>query len=212
MAWVAFDRAIQTADEFTHDGPVDRWRAIRDRIHREVCEQGFDKQRNTFTQFYGSPDLDASLLLLPLVGFLPPDDPRILGTVAAIERDLMRDGFLLRYPTHPGMQKVDGLPPGEGVFLPCTCWLADNYALQGRHDEAWKIFERLSGLCNDLGLISEEYDHRAKRLLGNFPQAFTHVSLVNTARNLTAANGGAPAKDRRARSSGPQDGDGVTNV
>jgi GH15 family glucan-1,4-alpha-glucosidase len=134
----------------------------------------------------------------------------MLGTVAAIERDLMRDGFLMRYPMHEGTQKVDGLPPGEGVFLPCTCWLADNYALQGRHDEARTIFTRLAGLTNDLGLISEEYDHRARRLLGNFPQAFTHVSLVNTARNLTARHG-APAEDRRSRSSGQPDTSAIPN-
>jgi len=210
MAWVAFDRAIQTAEEFTHDGPIERWREVRDRIHRQVCERGFNKERNTFTQFYGSEDVDASLLLLSLVGFLEPDDPRMLGTVAAIERDLMRDGFLMRYPMHEGTQKVDGLPPGEGVFLPCTCWLADNYALQGRHDEARAIFTRLAGLTNDLGLISEEYDHRARRLLGNFPQAFTHVSLVNTARNLTARHG-APAEDRRSRSSGQPDTSAIPN-
>jgi len=210
MAWVAFDRAIQTAQEFTHDGPIERWREVRDRIHRQVCERGFNKERNTFTQFYGSEDVDASLLLLSLVGFLEPDDPRMLGTVAAIERDLMRDGFLMRYPMHEGTQKVDGLPPGEGVFLPCTCWLADNYALQGRHDEARAIFTRLAGLTNDLGLISEEYDHRARRLLGNFPQAFTHVSLVNTARNLTARHG-APAEDRRSRSSGQPDTSAIPN-
>ena len=210
MAWVAFDRAIQTAEEFTHDGPIERWREVRDRIHRQVCERGFNEERNTFTQFYGSEDVDASLLLLSLVGFLEPDDPRMLGTVAAIERDLMRDGFLMRYPMHEGTQKVDGLPPGEGVFLPCTCWLADNYALQGRHDEARAIFTRLAGLTNDLGLISEEYDHRARRLLGNFPQAFTHVSLVNTARNLTARHG-APAEDRRSRSSGQPDTSAIPN-
>jgi GH15 family glucan-1,4-alpha-glucosidase len=211
MAWVAFDRAIQTAEEFTHDGPVDRWRAIRDRIHQQVCERGFNTERNSFMQYYGSRDVDASLLLLPLVGFLPPDDPRIIGTVAAIERDLMRDKFLMRYPMHEGMQKVDGLPPGEGVFLPCTYWLADNYALQGRHDEARRIFERLAALTNDLGLMSEEYDPHAKRLLGNFPQAFTHVSLVNTAKNLSADRG-APAEDRRSRSSGPPEGSSVSKT
>ncbi len=204
MAWVAFDRAILTANEFTHDGPVDRWCAIRDRIHKQVCEQGFDRSRNTFTQYYGSQEVDASLLLLPLVGFLPPDDPRMLGTVAAIERDLMHAGFLLRYPMHRGSEKVDGLPPGEGAFLPCTFWLADNYALQGRTEEARRTFERLAALANDLGLISEEYDHRTGRLVGNYPQAFSHVSLVNTARNLTSKHG-APAEDRRARSGGPQD-------
>jgi GH15 family glucan-1,4-alpha-glucosidase len=211
MAWVAFDRAILMANEFTHDGPVDRWCAIRDRIHQQVCEEGFNRSRNAFTQYYGSDEVDASLLLLPLVGFLPPRDPRILGTVSAIERDLMRDGFLLRYPMHQGSEKVDGLPPGEGAFLPCTFWLADNYALQGRTEEARRTFERLAALANDLGLMSEEYDHAAKRLLGNYPQAFSHVSLVNTARNL-ASKHGAPAEDRRTRSGGSQDPKEVSQV
>ena len=211
MAWVAFDRAIQTAEEFTQDGPVDRWRTIRDRIHKQVCDRGFDRRRNTFTQYYGSEEVDASLLLLPLVGFLPPEDPRVLGTVSAIERDLMHDGFLLRYPMHAGTEKVDGLPPGEGAFLPCTFWLADNYALQGRMEEARRTFERLAALGNDLGLISEEYDHRRGRLVGNFPQAFSHVSLVNTARNLTAKRG-APAEDRRSRSGQQPDTSDVSNV
>jgi GH15 family glucan-1,4-alpha-glucosidase len=204
MAWVAFDRAIRTARDFTLDGPVDRWRAIRDRIHHEVCENGFNKSRGSFTQFYGSEEVDASLLMLPLVGFLPPDDPRVTGTVAAIERDLMRDGFLLRYPIREDMRDVDGLPPGEGAFLPCTFWLADNYALQGRRDEAAALFERLTGLANDVGLLAEEYDHDRRRLVGNFPQAFTHVALVNTARNLSRAPG-APVEDRRARAA---DGNG----
>jgi GH15 family glucan-1,4-alpha-glucosidase len=203
MAWVAFDRAIHIAEEFTHDGPLDRWREVRQQIHDQVCANGFNRDRNAFTQYYGSNDMDASLLLLPLVGFLPPDDPRILGTVAAIEHDLMRDGFLLRYPTQ-GTRNVDGLPPGEGAFLPCTLWLADNYALQGRKDEARRIVERVAALTNDLGLISEEYDPRNKRLLGNYPQAFSHVSLVNSARNLTSTRG-APAEDRRARSGGTPD-------
>jgi GH15 family glucan-1,4-alpha-glucosidase len=211
MAWVAFDRAIQTAEEFTHDGPVDRWRAIRKRIHEEVCEKGFNRSRNAFTQYYGSDEVDASLLLLPLVGFLPPDDPRILGTLKAIEDDLMRDGFLLRYRQHEGTQEVDGLPPGEGAFLPCTFWLADNYALQGRHDDAHRTFERLAALQNDLGLLSEEYDNEGRRLLGNYPQAFSHVSLVNTARNLSSKRG-APAEDRRSRSGGQQDAGTLSKV
>jgi GH15 family glucan-1,4-alpha-glucosidase len=209
MAWVAFDRAIQTAEEFSHDGPLERWREIRVRIHSQVCDRGFNRHRNAFTQYYGSDEVDASLLMLPLVGFLPPDDPRIIGTVAAIERDLMRDGFLLRYPMHEGTEKVDGLPPGEGSFLPCTLWLADNYALQGRHDDARRTFERVTGLVSDLGLLSEEYDHRAGRLVGNYPQAFSHVALVNTARNLTATHG-APAEDRRSRTGGQQDASGVS--
>jgi GH15 family glucan-1,4-alpha-glucosidase len=203
MAWVAFDRAIQIAEQFMNgDGPLDKWRKVRDRIHTQVCDKAFNTTRGAFTQYYGSDDLDASVLMLPLVGFLPPDDPRVLGTVKAIERDLMRDGFLLRYATHGRSDNLDGLPPGEGVFLPCTLWLADNYALQGRHDEAKAIFERVASLANDVGLLSEEYDHERRRLVGNFPQAFTHVSLINTARHLSSAEGG-PAKDRAGLVSGP---------
>ena len=203
MAWVAFDRAIQIAEQFEQAGPVDRWRTIRDRIHRQVCESGFNRQLGTFTQYYGSEEVDASLLMLSLVGFLPANDPRMLGTVAAIERDLMRDGFLLRYPMHEKTRDVDGLPPGEGAFLACTFWLADNYALQGRHDEARRTFERLTSLANDVGLLSEEYDHRSKRLVGNFPQALSHVSLVNSARSLSRAHGG-PAQDRQSRGTARQ--------
>jgi GH15 family glucan-1,4-alpha-glucosidase len=198
MAWVAFDRAIRMAEEFGLEGPIDRWRGVRARIHDEVCEHGFSRARQSFTQFYGSPEVDASLLLLPIVGFLPPSDPRVVGTIAAIERDLLRDGFLLRYATHSRSPEVDGLPPGEGVFLPCTFWLADSYALQGRHDDARTTFERVLKLANDVGLLSEEYDQASGRLVGNFPQAFTHVALVNTARNLARTEGG-PAEDRRAR-------------
>jgi len=198
MAWVAFDRAIRTAEEFALDGPVDRWRAVRSRIHDEVCREGFNRAKGAFTQFYGSSEVDASLLLIPMVGFLPPTDPRVAGTLAAIENDLLRDGFLLRYATHSRSPEVDGLPPGEGVFLPCTFWLADSYALQGRHDEARETFERVAKLANDVGLLSEEYDPSARRLIGNFPQAFTHVALVNTARNLARTEGG-PTDDRRAR-------------
>ena len=183
MAWVAFDRAVRTVeDDHGLDGPVDRWRTIRDEIHREVCENGFDEELGSFVQSYGSQELDASLLLLALVGFLPASDERIRGTVEAVERELLQDGFVLRYRTHAG---VDGLPPGEGVFLPCSFWLANCYELLGRHDDAVELFERLVGLTNDLGLASEEYDPAAKRLLGNFPQAFTHLTLVNTAFNLS---------------------------
>jgi GH15 family glucan-1,4-alpha-glucosidase len=182
MAWVAFDRAVRTAEDQEVDGPVDRWRAIRDEIHREVCERGFDSKLGSFTQSYGSPELDASLLLLPLVGFLPATDPRIRGTIEAVERELLQDGFVLRYRTHD--EGVDGLPAGEGVFLPCSFWLCDCYELLGRHDDAHELFGRLVDLGNDLGLMSEEYDPRAGRLLGNFPQAFTHLALVNTAFNL----------------------------
>jgi GH15 family glucan-1,4-alpha-glucosidase len=188
MAWVAFDRAIKIAEEFTQAAPIDRWRSIRSRIHAQVCARGFDRDKNTFTQYYGTSEVDASLLMLALVGFLPATDPRIAGTVAAIEHDLLRDGFLLRYRTHERDEDVDGLPPGEGAFLPCTFWLADNYALLGRHAEARAIFERLAGLATDVGLLSEEYDPTRKRLVGNFPQAFSHISLVNSARNLTRAD------------------------
>jgi GH15 family glucan-1,4-alpha-glucosidase len=194
MAWVAADRMVKMVEQSKRDGPVDRWRNLRDMIHREVCERGYDAKRNTFTQYYGSKELDASLLMVPLIGFLKPEDERVKGTVAAIERELLVDGFVARYPTNPG---VDGLPPGEGVFLPCSFWLADNLHAQGRDDEARELFERLVGLCNDLGLISEEYDPKAKRLLGNFPQAFTHVALVNTAGNLSRDVG--PAAHRRER-------------
>ncbi len=181
MAWVAFDRAVKAIEKFDVEGPVDRWRTLRDAVHNEVCEQGFDRDKNSFVQYYGSTEPDASLLMIPLVGFLPAEDPRVAGTVACIERELLHDGFVQRYKTHP---EIDGLPPGEGVFLPCTFWLADNYVMLGRQKEAEKTFERLLGLCNDVGLISEEYDPQTGRLVGNFPQAFTHVGLINTAMNL----------------------------
>jgi GH15 family glucan-1,4-alpha-glucosidase len=193
MAWVALDRAVRGAEMSGMDAPVDRWRALRDRIHAEVCAQGYDAARNTFTQSYGAPGLDASLLLLPLVGFLPHDDPRIVGTVRAIERDLVVDGLVLRYRTEEG---ADGLPPGEGVFLACSFWLADNYVMQGRRADAEALFARLLALRNDVGLLAEEYDPRAGRLVGNFPQAFSHIALLGTAMNLSAAGG--PAQDRAA--------------
>ncbi|HEY7168410.1 MAG TPA: glycoside hydrolase family 15 protein [Candidatus Binatia bacterium] len=192
MAWVAFDRMVKSVERFKLDGPVDRWRALRQAIHDEVCRSGYDAERNTFVQYYGGKDLDASLLMVPLVGFLPPHDYRVRGTVAAIERDLMRDGFVLRYDAR---EAIDGLPPGEGVFLPCTFWLADNYALLGRRDDGVNLFERLLRLTNDLGLLSEEYETSKRRLVGNFPQAFTHVSLINTAMNLS--RGTSPAQDRK---------------
>lgn len=194
MAWVAFDRAIKAVERFGREGPVQRWRAVRDAIAREICERGFDPGRGTFTQYYGSDELDASLLMLPLVGFLPPEDPRAGGTVAAIERHLMRDGFVYRYAPAAAAH-VDGLPPGEGVFLACSFWLVDNYALQGRHREARQLFERLLALSNDVGLLAEQYDPRQRRLLGNFPQAFSHVSLINSAMNLATQRG--PADDRK---------------
>jgi GH15 family glucan-1,4-alpha-glucosidase len=181
MAWVAFDRAVRTVETQELDGPIDRWRALRDEIHQNVCECGFDDELGSFTQSYGSKELDASLLLIPLVGFLPVSDPRVRGTIDAIERGLVEHGFVLRYRTQ---ESVDGLPPGEGVFLPCSFWLVDCLELLGRHDEAHALFERLLALTNDLGLISEEYDPVEKRLLGNFPQALTHLALVNSAFNV----------------------------
>ncbi|HEX3904548.1 MAG TPA: glycoside hydrolase family 15 protein [Polyangia bacterium] len=185
MAWVAFDRAIKSIEGFALEGPLERWRAVRDQIHAEVCAHGYDRERETFTQSYGATEVDASLLLIPLVGFLPAKDPRIATTVRAIERELLVDGFVRRYRTG-GAVTVDGLAPGEGAFLPCSFWLVDVYVQLDRWDEASALFERLLGLCNDVGLLSEEYEPRAKRLLGNFPQAFTHLSLVNTAYNLTS--------------------------
>ena len=194
MAWVAADRAVKAIERFGAAGPVQKWRTLRDRIHRDVCQRGFNPERNAFVQYYGSNVLDASLLMIPLVGFLPPDDPRVVATVAAVQRELVRDGLVSRYQTETG---VDGLPPGEGAFLACTFWLADNLALTGRHDEAREIFERLLALRNDLGLLAEEYDPVRRRQVGNFPQAFTHVCLVNTAHNLTLTEQ-APCSHRAA--------------
>ena len=194
MAWVAFDRVVRSVEEFGLDGPVAHWRNVRDTIHRQVCDRGFDATQNSFVQSYGSKSLDASLLLLAMVGFLPPSDPRIRGTVAAIENGLMRDGFVLRYHAR---EQADGLPPGEGVFLACSFWLADNYILQGRVDEARKLFERLLALRNDVGLLAEEYDPAAGRQLGNFPQAFSHLALINTAHNLVGANGAVHRRSAR---------------
>jgi len=194
MAWVAFDRAIKSAEEFGLKGPADDWRAIRKEIHDEVCHSGFDAELGSFVQSYGSKDVDASLLLIPLVGFLPASDPRISGTVREIEKQLLRDGFVKRYETHKGK---DGLPPGEGAFLACSFWLADSYKLMGRETEAEQLLERLLGLQNDVGLLAEEYHLEEKRLAGNFPQAFSHVALVNTITNLYTEQG--PAR-RRSRS------------
>jgi GH15 family glucan-1,4-alpha-glucosidase len=180
MAWVAFDRALRMAEEYGTSGPVDRWYAIRDEIHAEVLERAWSEQQQAFAQSYGSDELDASVLLMALVGFLPADDPRMVSTVAAIERTLLRDGFVLRYvPRTDGA--VDGLTSDEGVFLPCSFWLASVLSLQGRHEDAQRLFNRLLSLRNDLGLLAEEYDPVAGRLLGNFPQAFTHLELINTA-------------------------------
>jgi carbohydrate kinase (thermoresistant glucokinase family) len=181
MAWVALDRTVRDAETFKLPAPLERWRQLRDHMHATICEQGFDRSRNTFTQSFGSSELDASLLLMPIMGFLPPDDPRVRDTVAAIEKELVVDGFVLRYRTKTG---VDGLPPGEGVFLPCSFWLADNYTLQNRDAEASALFERLLSLRNDVGLLAEEYDPHARRQVGNFPQAFSHLALIGTALNL----------------------------
>ena len=193
MAWVAFDRAVRAVEQHGLDGPVDLWREHRQAIHEEVCREGYDRRRNTFTQSYGAADLDASLLMIPLVGFLPAADPRVVGTVKAIEEDLLVDGFVRRYIPHAD---VDGLPGAEGVFLACTFWLADNYQLQGRHDEAGRLYERLLSITNDVGLLAEEYDPHRHRQLGNFPQALSHVMLINTARNLARSHG--PAEQRQA--------------
>jgi GH15 family glucan-1,4-alpha-glucosidase len=188
MAWVAFDRAVKIIEECrceTEEENLGRWRALRDRIHREVCERGYNEKKKAFTQFYGSDHLDASILMMPLVGFLPASDERVRTTVEAIERDLVEEGFVLRYRTESN--KVDGLPGDEGVFLLCSFWLADCLHLIGRTEDARELFERLLALRNDVGLLAEEYDPRAKRMLGNFPQAFSHVALVNTARILGTA-------------------------
>jgi GH15 family glucan-1,4-alpha-glucosidase len=182
MCWVALDRAVKLVEQFGLHGPVDGWRAVRDRIHAEVCAKAWNPRRQSFTQFYGSDALDAALLLIPQVGFLPAKDPRVVKTVEAIQRELIFDGFVLRYRTDD--PAVDGLPPGEGAFLPCSFWMADALAMIGRPDEARELFERLLTLRNDVGLLSEEYDPRTRRLVGNFPQAFSHIALVDTASNL----------------------------
>jgi GH15 family glucan-1,4-alpha-glucosidase len=207
MAWVAFDRAVKAVEQFGLEGPLDTWRATRDEIHREVCERGYDSDRNTFTQYYDSKTLDASTLMIALVGFLPATDPRVVGTVEAIQRELLVDGLVLRYDSQHG---VDGLPPGEGVFLPCSFWLADNLSLMGRTDEGAALYERLTGLVNDVGLIAEEYDPASKRMLGNFPQAFTHVSLVNGAYNFDHTTG--PAAHRADGSDNTPPGTGATDT
>ena len=188
MAWVAFDRAVRSIEEFGLDGPVERWRETRSSIHQQVCERGYDPKQDAFIQSFGDATLDASLLLIPIVGFLPPDDPRVRGTVAAIERTLLRDGFVMRYDTGAG---VDGLPPGEGAFLACSFWLVDNYVLLGRYDEASALFERLLALRNDVGLLAEQYDPHGRRQLGNFPQAFSHLALINSAHGLNTTKGAA---------------------
>jgi GH15 family glucan-1,4-alpha-glucosidase len=194
MAWVAFDRGIKLCEEFGREGPVARWRSIREEIHGEVCHEAWNDELGSFTQSYGSSQLDASALLMPLVGFLPPEDPRIRRTLQAVQTQLSWDGLLLRYR---GEETTDGLPVGEGVFLPCSFWLVDALALDGRDDEAAELLERLLALRNDVGLLAEEYDPRTRRLLGNFPQAFSHVALINSVINLARA---APAERRERRS------------
>jgi GH15 family glucan-1,4-alpha-glucosidase len=181
MAWVAFDRCIRAVEELGVSGPVDRWRALRQQIHDEVCRHGYNPKVGAFTQSYGSDELDASILLMPLVGFLPPGDARVRSTVEAIERGLMVEGFVRRYDTRAGH---DGLPGGEGAFLACSFWLADNLVLIGRREDARRLYERLLGLRNDVGLLAEEYDPHERRLVGNFPQALSHIALINTAHNL----------------------------
>jgi GH15 family glucan-1,4-alpha-glucosidase len=195
MAWVAFDRGVRTIERFGLDGPLAHWRDVRAEIHDDVCTHGFDAELGAFTQVYGEQRMDASVLLIPNVGFLPPDDERVRGTVAAIERHLMQDGLVMRYETEGS---TDGLPPGEGAFLACSFWLADAYIMCGRFDDARRLFERLSALANDVGLLAEEYCPRQRRQLGNFPQAFSHVALINTIQNLSRV--GKPAEQRADRS------------
>jgi GH15 family glucan-1,4-alpha-glucosidase len=193
MAWVAFDRAVKDVERFGLPGPASVWRQRRDELHAEICTRGFDGERNTFVQSYDSREIDAALLVMPEMGFLPASDSRIAGTVAAVEQDLMRDGFVDRYRTASG---VDGLPPGEGAFLLCSFWLADNYALMGRTEQARELFGRLLGVRNDVGLLAEEYDPVGRRQLGNFPQAFSHLGLINPALNLTPGEKPATVRPR----------------
>jgi len=190
MAWFAVDCGLRLAEQFKLEAPVQRWRAAAAEIHADICTQGYDAQRNTFVQSYAGKEVDAALLLLPMVGFLPPDDPRIRGTVAAIEQDLMFNGLVMRYRTE---RSADGFPPGEGAFLACSFWLVDNFVMQGRVADAQALFDRVAALANDVGLIAEQYDVRAGRMVGNFPQAFSHIALINSALNLarSAASAGA---------------------
>ena len=193
MAWVAFDRATLLAEQLEYEAPVDKWKSIRATIHKDICEKGFNKSKNSFVQVYGSHQLDASLLLMPLVGFLPGNDPRVIGTVEAIERELMRDGLVQRYDTKAAK---DGLPPGEGVFLACSFWMVGSLKAIGRADDARRLFEKLLTLRNDLGLLSEEYEPESKRFVGNFPQAFSHIALINAAFDL---DDGAQVRSRSHR-------------
>jgi GH15 family glucan-1,4-alpha-glucosidase len=184
MTWVAFDRGIKSAEKFGFKAPLAEWRSLRETIHRDVCEKGFDVGQNSFVEAYGANVLDASILLLPSVGFLPPSDPRVVGTLDAVEKYLMRDGFVLR---HDPRRVTDEKEPIEGAFLACTLWLADAHVLAGRLDKAETLLERVFGVANDLGLLAEEYDSIAGRQTGNFPQALTHIALINTAHNISAA-------------------------
>jgi GH15 family glucan-1,4-alpha-glucosidase len=196
MAWLAFESAVRSVEHLKLPGPVDRWRACRDELHQQICTEGYDADLGSFTQAFGSKQLDGALLQLPLCGFLPATDERMRGTVAAIESELLHDGFVLRYKTE---HADDGLPPGEGVFLPCSFWLVDNYVVQGRDREAKVLFDRLCGISNDVGLFSEEYDPAAKRQLGNTPQAFTHLAHVQAARLVTET------RQRKSKTSSPRD-------
>ncbi|HEU4730816.1 MAG TPA: glycoside hydrolase family 15 protein [Kofleriaceae bacterium] len=200
MAWLAFDRGVKLAEEAGHAGPVERWRAVAAEIHDEICARAFDPQLGSFVQSYGTKRLDGSLLLLPTTGFLPPDDPRIAGTVRAIERRLVVDGLVMR---HDPAERETGLAQGEGAFLACSFWLADAMILLGRFDEARQLFDRLLGLRNDVGLLTEQYDVRARRLVGNFPQAFSHVALVTTANNLMRASKPATQRSGQDQVPGP---------
>jgi GH15 family glucan-1,4-alpha-glucosidase len=188
MSWVALDRAVRSAERFGLQGPVGRWRRLREEIRAEILARGFDAERGAFVQFYGSRALDSALLLMPLVGFLPADDPRVVSTTAAIECELSRDGLLLRYDP---AQSQDGVPTGEGAFLACSFWLADNKLLQGRRAEAEALMERLLSLRNDVGLLSEQYDFQSKTMTGNFPQAFSHFAMLDSAFNFAGAEGTA---------------------
>jgi GH15 family glucan-1,4-alpha-glucosidase len=187
MAWVAMDRAVKAVEDFGREGEVERWRRVRDEIHAEVLERGYDEELGSFVQSYDSKRLDASLLTIPLFGFLPPDDPRVRGTLEAVRRELYRDGFVQRYAHDRETGSVDGLPPGEGAFFLCSFWFVDNLVLLGELEEACRLFDSLLALRNDLGLLSEEYDLAAGRLVGNFPQAFSHIGLINTALLLEKA-------------------------
>ena len=203
MAWVAFDRAVKLAEHLNYKAPTDRWKSIRDTIHADICAHGFHEEKNSFVQAYGSDQLDAALLLMPQVGFLPTEDPRVRGTVEAVERELMREGFVKRYLTE---NVEDGLPPGEGTFIACSFWMVSSLHAIGRTDDARILFETLTGLCNDVGLLSEEYDIDRKRLVGNFPQAFSHIALVIAACDLEGPTG---KTHRSAPHAGPK-GNGRT--